>query len=142
MKLQTGMVLATLAGTLVAGSACTDKGEHDAPAALTNTVDTLKTEGNRALDAGNRGTTAVIDDTHKAVSETGEAITDSWITTKVHARFVGDALLKGSDISVDTVDHVVTLKGTVASTAGKAQAADVAEHTEGVRRVVNRIVVQ
>ncbi|MDH4065309.1 MAG: BON domain-containing protein, partial [Acidobacteriota bacterium] len=79
--------------------------------------------------------------TQKAVSETGEAITDGWITTKVHAAFVGEALLKGSAINVDTANHVVTLKGTVGSDAAKSRADTIASGTEGVTRVVNQLVV-
>ncbi|HEY3885236.1 MAG TPA: BON domain-containing protein, partial [Vicinamibacterales bacterium] len=46
------------------------------------------------------------------VSKTGEAVTDGWITSHIHERFMGVKLLKGSDINVDTNNHVVTLKGT------------------------------
>ena len=45
------------------------------------------------------------------MSKTGEAITDAWITAKVHYHFLGEDALKGSDINVDTANHVVTLKG-------------------------------
>ena len=73
---------------------------------------------------------------------TGEAITDGWITTKVSAKFVDEKLLKGSNINVDTEDHVVTLKGTVGSDAAKARAVEIAGNTEGVVRVVNQLVVK
>lgn len=68
-------------------------------------------------------------------------MTDGWITTRVHARFVGEDLLKDSDISVDTDKHVVTLKDTVMGRAGRARATSVAKNTEGVRRVVNRLTI-
>ena len=58
------------------------------------------------------------------------------------AKFVDEALLKGSDINVDAKDRVVTLKGTVKSDAAKARAAAVAGGTEGVKTVVNQIVVR
>jgi hyperosmotically inducible protein len=72
---------------------------------------------------------------------TGDNITDGYITTSLHAKFVDEATLKGSDISVDTNNHVVTLKGTVASAAGKARAEEIARTTKGVNRVVNQIVI-
>jgi hyperosmotically inducible periplasmic protein len=78
----------------------------------------------------------------EAASTTGEAVTDAWLTTKVKGKLVDEDLLKGSDISVDTNDHVVTLKGTVASEAGKARAEEIARTTDGVKRVVNAIVVK
>ena len=69
-------------------------------------------------------------------------ITDAWITTRLKAKFVDEPLLKDSDINVDTNDHVVTLKGTVMSSAGKARAAEIATGNEGVKRVVNQLVVK
>jgi hyperosmotically inducible protein len=68
-------------------------------------------------------------------------MTDAWITTRVHERFVGDDLLKGSDISVDTDKHVVTLKGTVTGQAGRTKAGSIAKHTEGVHRVITRLTI-
>lgn len=85
---------------------------------------------------------AVGSKTKEVVSTTGEAITDGWITTKVSAKFVDETLLKGSNINVDTNDHVVTLKGTVGSAAAMARAAEIARGTEGVTRVVNQLVVR
>jgi osmotically-inducible protein OsmY len=79
--------------------------------------------------------------TKEGLSKTGEVITDAWITTRIHERFVGEDLLKGSDISVDTAQHVVTLKGTVVGSAGRARAAHVAKNTEGVHRVVNHLTI-
>jgi hyperosmotically inducible protein len=79
--------------------------------------------------------------TKDVAGTTGEAITDGWITTKIKADFVNEDTLKGSDINVDTNNHVVTLKGTVASTAGKARAEQIAKTTKGVNSVVNTLVI-
>ena len=68
-------------------------------------------------------------------------MTDAWITSRVHARFVDEDLLKGSDINVDTDKHVVTLKGTVTTAAGRSKAGVVAKGTEGVQRVVNELTI-
>jgi hyperosmotically inducible periplasmic protein len=43
------------------------------------------------------------------LTKRGEAITDAWITAKVKWFYVGEDSLKGSDITVDTNNHVVTL---------------------------------
>jgi hyperosmotically inducible protein len=87
------------------------------------------------------GTEKVADKTKEGLSKTGEVITDAWITTRVHGRFVGEDLLKDSDIDVDVKDHVVTLHGTVRTSAGRTKAASVAKGTEGVHRVVNRLTI-
>ncbi len=81
------------------------------------------------------------EETKEGVSKTGEVITDGWITTHVKAKFVGEDLLKGSDIDVDTNDHVVTLKGTVPSAAGRARAVAQAKEVEGVHKVVNHLTI-
>ena len=81
------------------------------------------------------------DQAKAGMTKTGEVITDGWITTKVHWFFVGDDLLKGSDIKVDTDKHVVTLTGTVTSGAGRDRAVALAKRTGGVHRVVNQLTI-
>jgi len=75
-------------------------------------------------------------------SKTGEKISDGWITTKINWFFVGEDLLKDSKIDVDTKDHVVTLKGTVLSQAGRTRAVELAKATEGVKNVVDQLTVR
>jgi len=87
------------------------------------------------------GAEKVVDKTKEGLSKTGEVITDGWITTRVKSKFIGEDLLKDSDISVQTSDHVVTLTGTVRSAAGRARAVEQAKEVEGVHRVVDRIVI-
>jgi osmotically-inducible protein OsmY len=87
------------------------------------------------------GAEKVVDKTKEGLSKTGEVITDGWITTRVKSKFVGEDLLKDSDINVDTKDHVVTLKGTVMSAAGRARAVSQAKEVEGVRRVVDQLTI-
>jgi osmotically-inducible protein OsmY len=77
----------------------------------------------------------------KELTKTGETITDGWITTKVQWFFVGEDLLKGREINVDTKDHIVTLKGTVTSSAGRDRAGALAKRTSGVHRVVNQLTI-
>jgi osmotically-inducible protein OsmY len=77
----------------------------------------------------------------KGMRRTGEAIDDAWITTKVKWFFLGDNLLKGSSISVDTKDRVVTLNGTVKTEAGRARAVALANDTDGVTKVVDRLTI-
>ena len=55
---------------------------------------------------------------------------------------MGEDLLNDSDINVDAKDQVITLKGTVKTTAGRNRAATIARRTEGVKTVVNQLVIQ
>jgi hyperosmotically inducible periplasmic protein len=68
-------------------------------------------------------------------------INDAWITTKVKSNFVNEDALKGSSINVDTNKHVVTLKGTVTSAAGRARAVELAKSTKGVTRVIDALTI-
>ena len=112
-----------------------------APLASQSVVDKTKDAAGKTKDAIVKGAKVVGDKSEDGLSKTGEVMTDGWITTRVHARFVNEALLKDSNISVETNDHVVTLTGTVPATAGRNRAAFVARGTEGVRRVVNRLTI-
>jgi len=100
-------------------------------------------QGSTAADRDRQatGATRADDNAREATSSTGEKITDAWILTKVKAQFVGEDALEHSDINVDVRNNVVILKGTVASRAGKARAAEIARTTEGVTRVENDLIV-
>ena len=69
----------------------------------------------------------------------GKQLGDGWITMKIHAQFVGEDALDGSDIDVDTRNGVVTLTGTVATAAGRTRAVALAKATEGVKSVSDKL---
>jgi hyperosmotically inducible periplasmic protein len=69
----------------------------------------------------------------------GAALTDTAITAKVKANFVGDSRLKGSDVSVVTNNGVVTLTGAAASSTAKEAAEALAQNVSGVRSVNNQL---
>ena len=70
-----------------------------------------------------------------------EVMNDTWITTQIHAKFFLDPDIKGRDINVDTTAGVVTLRGEVHSAAEHNQALAKVKATEGVKRVVDKLVV-
>jgi hyperosmotically inducible protein len=75
----------------------------------------------------------------EAAKKTGNAITDSWITMKVHSQFIPEDVLEGSDIDVDTNAGVVLLKGTVPTEAAKTRAVAIAKATDGVKSVTDQL---
>lgn len=75
------------------------------------------------------------------LNKAGEKISDAWITTKVKWFFIGEDLLKDSDIDADTSNGVVTLKGTVKTDAGKRRAVALTQHVDGVKRVVDQMTI-
>lgn len=147
------LMTALLAGVVFAGPACTDKAvdrtKKDAGTAVDATkagadkaIDATKKAGVEAADLAQKTAGKVAEKSNEVASATGAAVTDGWITAKVKAKFSDETVLKGSDINVDTNNHVVTLRGTVLSGAAKARAEVIARGTERVTRVVNQLVVK
>jgi len=114
-----------------------DKAGEKTKSAAEKTKDATAKGAEKTKDAAVK----VGEKTKDVAATTGEAITDAWITTKLKADFVNEDTLKGSDINVDTNNHVVTLKGTVVTAAGKARAAEIAKTTKGVNRVINTLTI-
>jgi osmotically-inducible protein OsmY len=71
----------------------------------------------------------------------GDEVTDAYLISKLNADFVNEDLLKGSDINVDSDNQIVTLKGTVVTSAGRARAVAIAKGTKGVKRVVDHLTI-
>ena len=84
----------------------------------------------------------VVEKTKDVVTAPVVVVTDAFITTHVHEQFLGEDLLKDSDIDVDCKDHVVTLKGTVTTAAGRDRAVFLARNTDGVNDVVVQLTVK
>ena len=76
-----------------------------------------------------------------ATMTTACAQTDPGITTAVKSKLAADDTVKATDINVNTSNGVVTLKGEVPSAAAKTRALELAKATDGVRDVVDAIVV-
>jgi len=69
--------------------------------------------------------------------------TDAQVASEVQSKLSGDATISsGSDITVQAEQGMVTLNGKVASDAERNTAARDAARVEGVRTVVNNLVVQ
>jgi hyperosmotically inducible protein len=67
--------------------------------------------------------------------------TDMGITTSVKSKLAADDTVKANRIDVDTKDKVVTLKGEVQSEVAKNRAIEIAKTTNGVRDVVDVLIV-
>lgn len=70
-----------------------------------------------------------------AAENTGEAVSDAWITTKVKSQLIADDMVKARDINVGTDNGVVTLAGVLESNAERSRAVSIAKGTKGVKRV-------
>jgi hyperosmotically inducible periplasmic protein len=75
-------------------------------------------------------------------TKAGVAVEDTEITTKVKAAIFAEPGLKTLQISVDTVNGVVTLIGSVDSQANSDRAKALASAVADVKKVDNRLVVK
>ena len=71
----------------------------------------------------------------KAADATGEAVSDTWITTKVKSSLLTDSKIKDGDVSVTTTDGVVALTGTVPTSSQKEHATTSIKKIKGVKSV-------
>lgn len=164
MNVSKMLVMALFIGVTAGGAACTtqrtDSAKRDADAVLDDAkatgnkaVEATERAGDKAAEAGKETAHIVADKTREVAgniaetskevaSATGAAVSDGWVTAKLKAKFADETLLKGSDIDVDTTGRIVTLKGSVRSNAARAKAAEIASGTEGVKSVVNQLVVK
>ena len=69
------------------------------------------------------------------LNEARENISDGWITSKVKASFLYSRNLDALNISVNTDDGLVSLRGSVLSSAEKRLAVEIARNIRGVRGV-------
>ena len=121
-----------------AGRSATDELGSAAKTAGQKTKSAAKTAGEKTKSAAETAG----EKTENGVNKAGQVVNDAWITTKVHSRFTGEDLLKGSDIDVDTNEHVVTLKGTVPTSAARTRALEIARTTDGVTKVVDQLTIK
>ena len=70
-----------------------------------------------------------------------QVVDDAAITTAVKAKLAADKIKTLVRVSVDTVDGVVTLTGTVETANEKKQAEDIARGAKGVSKVVNNLQI-
>ncbi|MBC8072682.1 MAG: BON domain-containing protein [Deltaproteobacteria bacterium] len=71
----------------------------------------------------------------------GSQVEDQNITSRVGRRLVADPDVSRYRVDVDTLQGVVTLRGKVPSDTMKASAEKIAGETDGVKSVVNELVV-
>ena len=119
------VLAAAMASVALLGAGCSDR----------NSNDTVGQKMDRATDK-------VASTTEKVANKTVDVVDDATITTKVKAAVLAEPGLKTLQINVDTKDGVVTLAGTVDTSALKSRATQVAQGVGGVRSVVDNLTVK
>ena len=77
----------------------------------------------------------------EAASDIKGAVAEGTLTTKIKAKMALDDLVKAHAISVETTGTVVTLTGRVTSAAERDRAVRLAQETDGVTKVVDKLKV-
>lgn len=100
--------------------------------------------GAPALAAEEKGS-SVMQKTKDTVKETTQeaknVVTDSWVTSKAKIALFGDDRVKGTQIKVETMKGMVTLRGKVDSEEAKSAAGEVVKGVEHVKGVKNDLQV-
>jgi hyperosmotically inducible protein len=68
-------------------------------------------------------------------------MTDTWLTAKTKIALFADARVKGSEITVETTEGHVMIRGKVDSSDAKRAAEDIAKKLDGVKSVKNDLQV-
>ncbi len=91
------------------------------------------------------GAQSKMDKAQEKIKETAQDVkgvgSDSWITAKTKIALFADERVKGREVSVETMQGEVFLRGKVDSEEAKAAAMDVAKGIEGVKNVKNDLQV-
>jgi hyperosmotically inducible periplasmic protein len=89
-----------------------------------------------------QSTTDKVEQKAKAAAQnTKTGISDSWLTAKTKMALYADEWVAGRQVSVETVNGTVTLRGKVDSSGAKVAAAFIAQGVDGVKSVRNDLQV-
>jgi hyperosmotically inducible periplasmic protein len=97
----------------------------------------MQQAGQEMKQAGSDTAAAMTDAYHG----TERAVKDTAITAEIKTALARNKTVRSSEIHVDTVAGVVTLKGSVPSPEISGQAEQLAEQTNGVKSVNNQLMV-
>ena len=86
-------------------------------------------------------TDAAVDKVKDTAHDAKVGMTDSWVTAKTKIALFSDDRVKGRQVSVETQNGIVTLRGKVDSNEAKAAATEIAKSTEHVKSVRNELQV-
>jgi len=120
----------------------TKAGLNKAVDATVGAAEKAKDGVKKGVGKSEEGVGKAADKTSEAVNKAGDKVNDSAITGKVKTDLAAEKSLGDSAIDVETVDHVVTLRGSVPSDEAKTRAGTLAGSTPGVTRVNNELVVR
>jgi hyperosmotically inducible periplasmic protein len=130
--------VATTNGTVTLTGSVKDTAARSAAETATRSIAGVTSVNNR-LSVSSPSVAAAAKVTGEAVMATGDAaaqaMSDTWITTKIKSVLLADSEAKGLDVKVDTKDGVVSLEGELGTQAAVDHVTALAQGVEGVKRV-------
>ena len=131
------ITVTTKNGVVTLGRTVTSEGQREeAVAVARNTNGVSQVNDEISLQAAPAGTSG------SAPRSLDDKLGDAWITTKVQSKFFLDASVKSGNVNVVSKNGTVTLAGFVSSADARRKAVEIAQATEGVVKVVDRLKVQ
>ncbi len=94
------------------------------------------------VDTARQRSTELAEKGREAATKLEGALSEGALTTKIKSKMALDDHVKARTINVDTQGSVVTLTGTVGSTAERERAVRLATDTDGVTRVVDKLEIK
>lgn len=101
------------------------------------TIDMPSIDQQRVRETG----TEIAEGARAAGARVAEVVEDGALTAKIKSKMALDDHVKARDIDVDTSDGLITLTGTLRSEEEHERAVRLALETEGVRTIIDALVV-
>jgi osmotically-inducible protein OsmY len=132
-----------MVGSLVGVVACSDEPDR-APVDVEVERPDVRDDMNDAAEQAEDSMERAGDSAANAIEQAGDAAKGAVETADIKAALAADDLVEANDVNVDTNGEtkVVTLKGTVPSTAARARAEAIAKREAEGYRIDNQIVVR
>ena len=112
-------------------------------------ANTTGIDADRARQRGSELANTAVEQAGKAAEKAGAAVTQvegaiasGALTAKIKSKMALDDAVKARTINVDTAGSVVTLTGVVATRSERERAVRLAEETDGVTRVVDKLEIR
>ena len=131
----TDISVTTVDGVVTLTGVLPTRAAVDAAIAHTRSVKGVLDVDAAGLKVGDAAELAVSDQEDGEPTSIGQKVDDTWITTKVKAELATTEGVPSTDISVTTVDGVVTLVGALPSELAVKKAIAAARSVKGVRQV-------
>ena len=131
------LIIVTAIAAFFIGYRTADSGRPSQPERVVGTTGDA-VDADRARQVGARIGEAVADGANQA----RRVARDAALTAKIKSKMALDDTVKARDIDVDTIEGVVTLRGSVESAAQRERAVRLARDTEGVATVQNLLTIE